>query len=113
MSENLVDKQKAGPAKMADEAVVPQVSHIAASIMPPGPYNAANPHLMHGMSAFLDQFNTVKAPLPYDHPGNSLDRRGLSILNVLPHRGCNFAPLIATVKGFERLAEQTHDCIRA
>lgn len=80
MSENLADKQKAGPAKMADEAVVPQVSHIAASILPPGPSFAGNPHLMHNMSALFDQFN-VKAPIGYDHPGNSLVRRGHFYLN--------------------------------
>lgn len=101
MSENLADKQKAGPAKMADEAVVPQVSHIAASMMPPGPYNAATPHLMQNMTALFDQFNSVKPQLAYDHPGNSLCRRGRSNLNHVRHRGCSLAPLIVPVKGID------------
>jgi hypothetical protein len=78
MSENLADKQKAGPAKMADEAVVPQVSHLSSSILP----GFATPHsnMPLNMSALFENFASVKPAMGYDHSGISLYRRGPSIL---------------------------------
>lgn len=68
MSDNPADKQKpSGSAKMADEAVVPQVnSHITASMLPPVPYGG-HQMMPPGMASLFDQFTGVKTnSLNYD-----------------------------------------------
>lgn len=77
MSENLADKQKSGPSKMADEAVVPQVSHIPQSMLPPVPFNPANSHMLQGMSALFEGFSNVNKPqMGYDHSVAMMQAQG-------------------------------------
>lgn len=72
MSDNLADKQKPpGSAKMADEAVVPQVNtHIAASMLAPGPFGA-HQMLPQQMASLFDYSGVKAGSLNFD-PGNPL-----------------------------------------